>query len=382
MQKSRTIDLQFGDTDLAGLTSTLTERLERGGCVAVICSTVDRSIEVYKHLRDSLKNTECLLFHARTFQMWRRDREAAVLQKFGKGEKHPDGFYVNPDRPFRAILVATQVIEQSLDLDFDLMVSEVAPVDLLLQRSGRLHRHQRKRPPGLETPQLIVLCDAAREGPPPESFGKNIEYVYDRYVLLRTWQTLRGRNKINLPAEIETLVEAVYEESAEEVDESWRVVMEKAYETMMGEFCASKTFARQLLVAKPQDPSDLVEQFNNQLLDDEDPHVHKTVRAETREGDPSITVVMLPEDTTLTRDPTVSEVRRLLDCSVKLSHKALFQAFLRDGETPTEWAKNAHLRHARLLRLDERNQGCIGNYRLTLDKQLGLVIENIENEAG
>ena len=119
----------------------------------------------------------------------------------------------NPHRPQRAVLVATQVIEQSLDLDFDLMVSEIAPVDLLLQRSGRLHRHLRRRPTGLETPQFIVLCDAETTGPPPESFGKSIEFVYDRYILLRTWLALRQREKLEVPTEIEALVEAVYGES-------------------------------------------------------------------------------------------------------------------------------------------------------------------------
>lgn len=382
VEKSRAIDLQFFNTDLAGLTSILAERLMQGGCATVICNTVDRSIEVYKHLRDSLKDTECSLFHARTLQMWRREREEEVLRKFGKRdpqEKDSDGCFINPDRPHRGVLVATQVIEQSLDLDFDLMVSEIAPVDLLLQRSGRLHRHPRKRPPGLETPRLIVLCGADREGQPPESFGESIEYVYDRYILLRTWLTLRGRNEINAPDEIESLVETVYGDSSEETDESWRIALEQAYEKMAGEYLASKTIARGLLVAKPQDPSDLVEEFNSQLLDDDDPQAHQTVKAATREGDPSITVVMLPVDTVLTPDPTVSEVRSLLDSSVKLSHKALFKAFLQNGEAPAQWAKNTHLRHARLLRLDERDSGRVGSYRLTLDKHLGLVIEAEEN---
>ena len=381
MEKSRAIDLQFCNTDLAEMTLTLAERLKQGGCAAVICNTVNRSIEVYKHLRGSLKDTECLLFHARTLQMWRREREEEVLRKFGKRdlqEKDAEGRFINPDRPHRGVLVATQIVEQSLDLDFDLMVSEIAPVDLLLQRTGRLHRHPRKRPPVLETPRLIVLCDAGREGPPPESFGKSIEYVYDRYILLRTWLALRGRNEINAPDEIESLVEAVYDESSEEADEFWRISLDQAFETMKGKYFAAKDIARQLLVARPQDPSDLVEEFNSQLLDDEDPQAHKTVKAATREGDPSITVVMLPADTVLTPEPTVSEVRRLLDSSVKLSHKALFQAFLQNGEAPAQWEKNAHLRHARLLRLDDRNSGYVGNYRLTLDKQLGLVIENEE----
>lgn len=101
---------------------------QHGGSAAVICDTVSRAIEVYKHLRDNLKDTECSLFHARTLQMWRREREEEVLRKFGKGEQQADGTYANPHRPLRAVLVATQVIEQSLDLDFDLMVSEIAPI--------------------------------------------------------------------------------------------------------------------------------------------------------------------------------------------------------------------------------------------------------------
>jgi len=178
------IDLHFSKTDLKSLTTTLTQRLEHGGCAAVICNTVDRSIEVYKHVRDNLKKTECSLFHARTLQKWRREWEEEVLRKFGKGDKQADGTYDNPHRPTRAVLVAIQVIEQSLDLDFDLMVSEIAPIDLLLQRSGRLYRHLRSRPKGMEMPEFIVLCDGQREGPPPETFGKSIEYIYNRYILL------------------------------------------------------------------------------------------------------------------------------------------------------------------------------------------------------
>jgi len=115
MMKSRAIDLQFCNTDLEEMTSTLAERLKQGGCAAVICNTVNRSIEVYKHLRGSLEDTECLLFHARTLQMWRREREEEVLRKFGKRDpqkKDAEGSFINPDRPHRGVLVATQIVEQ------------------------------------------------------------------------------------------------------------------------------------------------------------------------------------------------------------------------------------------------------------------------------
>jgi CRISPR-associated endonuclease/helicase Cas3 len=375
MEEPRAIDLCFAKADLAILTGTLSQQLEHGGCAAVICNTVNRAIKVYQHLRDNLKNTECLLFHARTLQMWRREREKEVLRKFGKGKKQPDGTYANPHRPMRAVLVATQVIEQSLDLDFDLMVSEIAPMDLLLQRCGRLHRHLRRRPAGLEIPQFIVLCDAETYGSPPESFGKSIQYVYDRYVLLRTWLALRHRKKLEIPTEIEALVEAVYGESAMDCGDEWNAALKQAKEQMEYACGESAKAARNLLVCHPKSPDDLIEDFNDQLADDEDPEVHKTVRAATREGDPSITVVMLPGDTTLTNDPGIFEVRTLLDRSAKLSHRGTFHPLLDEGESPPEWSSNAHLRHARLLRLDAQNQGRVKDYILTVDEKLGVVIE-------
>lgn len=374
-EDARTVGVRFAGTDLPGLAGTLSLQLEHGGCAAVICNTVDRSIEVYEHLRDNLGDTECLLFHARTLRMWRREREAEVLRKFGKGEKLSDGFYLNSNRPTRAVLVATQVIEQSLDLDFDVMVSEMAPIDLLLQRSGRLHRHQRKRPAGLETPQFIVLCDGKATGPPPETFGKSIEYVYDRYILLRTWLALRGCAELRLPAEIEALIERVYGEPDVTDGEGWPEALADAKDHMEFEEGESRKAACGLLVSKPADPSDLIEKFNDQLEDDEDPRVHKTVRAATREGDPSITVVMLPDGEALIANPGIPEVRRLLDLSAKLSHCGLFCALLAEGETPAEWAKNAHLRHARLLRLDQQSHGRVGGYVLTVDEGLGVEIK-------
>ena len=375
MEEPRAVGVHFAMADLARLAAILGQQLEQGGCAAVICNTVNRSIEVYEHLRDNLKDTECSLFHARTLRMWRREREEEVLRKFGKGEKQADGTYANPRRPLRAVLVATQVIEQSLDLDFDLMVSEIAPIDLLLQRCGRLHRHPRQRPAGLERPQFIVLCDAEAAGPPPESFGKSIEYVYDRYVLLRTWLTLRQREKLEVPAEIEALVEAVYGESAMACGDGWNAALGEAKVRMERDRNESEKAAGKLLVCQPKCPSDLIEEFNNQLADDEDPQVHKTVRAATREGDPSIEVVMLPTDTVLTGHPGVSEVRALLDRSAKLSHRGIFQRLRDDGESPAEWARNSHLRHARLLRLDGCNQKPVGDYVLTVDEKLGVVIE-------
>jgi CRISPR-associated endonuclease/helicase Cas3 len=106
--------------------------------------------------------------------------------------------------------VATQVIEQSLDLDFDLMISDLAPVDLLLQRSGRLHRHEDRtnRPAKLTEPTLWLIAPEIDEKGKTD-FGDS-GFIYDRHVLLRTWLVLRDRTTISLPSSMDALIEAAY----------------------------------------------------------------------------------------------------------------------------------------------------------------------------
>jgi len=309
--------------------------------------------------------------------MWRREREEEVIRKFGKRmpqEKDAEGNFLNPDRPHRAVLVATQVIEQSLDLDFDIMVSEIAPIDLLLQRCGRLHRHPRGRPKGLESPRFVILCDADRHGPPPESFGKNIEHIYDRYILLRTWLTLRGKEEIEVPGEMELLIESVYNNCIDKPDDCWGTAIEQALTTMEGELCASRCEAKRLLVKKPHYPSEIIEDVNPQLLDDDDPDAHKTIRAATREGDLSIMVTMLQVNDVITNEPSIAETCKLLDRSAKISSKRLFNLLVYQ-ESPKEWTKSPHLRYARLLRLDAENKVSLGDYVLAVSEELGIVIE-------
>ncbi|MDD5219471.1 MAG: CRISPR-associated helicase Cas3' [Candidatus Bipolaricaulis sp.] len=373
-ERSRAVLLELSSTDLESLSKNLAHRLESGGCAAVICNTVNRSIEVCRHLQARLEDTDCSLFHARTLQGWRREREAEVLRAFGKGERQSDGTYTNPHRPHRAALVATQVVEQSLDLDFDLMISEIAPIDLLLQRLGRLHRHLRRRPGELGTPRFVLLSDAEPDGRPPDSFGRSTEYVYDRYILLRTRMALLDREEILIPDDIEPLVEAVYGSDVTPCCDHWSAALTDAKAAMEHAAAESQKAAARLLVKAPSAPEDLLEGFNPALVDDEDPEVNKALRAATRQGPPSITAVFLEEGRTLSPKPETTEIRELLDRSAKISHVGLFHTLVSDGEQPEEWSDCAHLRHARLLRLDRWNQAEIGSYVITVDERLGIVI--------
>ena len=133
----------------------------------VIRNTVGLAQDTYLHLRDALQDDGIAvdLFHAR-FPFGRRIQiEDDVLKSYGRTEEdvvNNEGCIVSaPHRPAKSMLVATQVVEQSLDLDFDLMISDVAPVDLVLQRAGRLHRHERGPRPRGERP--ADLADRAED---------------------------------------------------------------------------------------------------------------------------------------------------------------------------------------------------------------------------
>ena len=118
------------------------------------------------------------------------------------------------------------MLEQSLDIDFDILVSDLCPMDLLLQRIGRLHRHNRRRPAGLEEAECWVLCACENE---LDAGGKA---VYGGYLLLRTAELLPS--SVTLPDDISPLVQKTYidmPDGACETDalaREWKAYKEKA----------------------------------------------------------------------------------------------------------------------------------------------------------
>jgi CRISPR-associated endonuclease/helicase Cas3 len=168
-----------------------------GARVAWVRNTVSEAQRAYAAVLDAAPDVEHVLFHARFRGADRRRIETHVLERFGK-EAPPGG----------RLLIATQVIEQSLDLDFDELHTDVAPIDLMFQRTGRLHRHVRPRPAGFESPRLVV------HGPTDEdSAGLNFggsQYVYDVATLWIADRAIRSRSTLSLPDDIRPLVEQSY----------------------------------------------------------------------------------------------------------------------------------------------------------------------------
>lgn len=182
-----------------------------GGCVAVVHNTVARAQATYRALQAHLPSDELLLIHSRFLDIDRRRLEREIVERLG-----PDGA-----RPTRLVVVATQVIEQSLDLDFDVMASDVAPMDLLIQRAGRVHRHARPRearPPRLASPRLILMgCQGLAQGGAPV-LDPGARSVYGEAALLRTSAVLAellegGCASFESPGDVARLVREAYSES-------------------------------------------------------------------------------------------------------------------------------------------------------------------------
>lgn len=169
--------------------------VERGGCVGVIVNTVRKAQEIAAELQSAFPKAEVIIMHAQFIMTDRAKREEQILKRVGK--------HSTPESRRGLIIVGTQVLEQSLDLDFDLMITELCPMDLLLQRTGRLHRHNRVRPQGLETACCFVLDET------DDSFDSGSAAIYGEWLLMRTRALLP--NKLTIPSDIPLLVQQTYE---------------------------------------------------------------------------------------------------------------------------------------------------------------------------
>ncbi|MBQ3719362.1 MAG: CRISPR-associated helicase Cas3', partial [Methanomicrobium sp.] len=205
------------------------EIAEKGGCACWIRNTVKDAVDEYLSLKN--RGLNVLLFHARYTLGDRLDHEKEVLEKFGKRETDSDGKVIAPSMEERKgqILIATQVVEQSLDLDFDFIVSDLAPIDLIIQRAGRLWRHKRDRPQGIDYPVMMILAPELSDS--PENVGADWysemfpggSYVYAEHgKLWKTESILRTKHKILMPSDARELIDYVYDKNVGDVPQSLR----------------------------------------------------------------------------------------------------------------------------------------------------------------
>lgn len=184
----------------------LVSRAKGGAACVWVRNAVDDAIAAVQALRE--QGVEAELLHARFALCDRLRHEGAALGRFGKKGKGREG----------RVLVGTQVLESSLDLDFDVMVSDLAPIAALIQRAGRLWRHMALRPAGtrpVPAPVLYVVAPDPDTVNDPRWLHQVLEkgaYVYPLDVQWRSARVLFDAGRIDAPAGLRALIETVHAE--------------------------------------------------------------------------------------------------------------------------------------------------------------------------
>jgi CRISPR-associated endonuclease/helicase Cas3 len=373
--ESLTIDIERVDTDIDRLARTVVDALHAGGCIGWICNTVARAQAACASVARIASTTPRLLLHARMLPDDRVEREQRVEALLGPEHR-------GAQRPERSVVIGTQLLEQSLDIDFDLLVSDLAPVDLLLQRAGRLHRHRgrRNRSAAHLRPRLWVAHSAGVFNQVPL---QEVARVYAEVIVRETLRALEGRTHITLPDDIEALVEAVYRDNLPVAEDD----LFGAYIDYFGGKIASQQNAEGRLLPSPELEDDIFGDLTMPFGDDDDPTVHEQLRAITRDTEPNVQVVCLvgrkgqvyisetdhvPLD--LNAVPGRETAVRLARRTIAVSHRRIVGTLLRnDAYIPKPWQDQALLRYRRAVVFTD-GVATVAGVRLELNQELGLVI--------
>ncbi len=209
--------------DEAAVLQLISRHVAEGHCVCWIRNTVRDARRAYEQVgeREGVELDKVSLFHSRYAMKDRLAIEKDVCARFGKDS--------TPAVREGQVLIATQVVEQSLDLDFDVMISDLAPMDLLIQRAGRLQRHIRDAQGnylGVGKDQRSLPCLYVLSPDPQQVDNKNwlrnvlpgTQAVYANVgELWRTVLTLQSNGGFAMPQDARQLIESVYGEQAPKI---------------------------------------------------------------------------------------------------------------------------------------------------------------------
>ena len=288
------------------LAELLDRELADGGCAVVIRNTVREAQETYEAVRNVFGREQSTLLHSRFLASERAARDRRMLELFGKDSQQ---------RPVRHVVVATQVIEQSLDVDFDLMLTDPAPMDLVLQRIGRLHRHDRaERPRGLRDARCLVIVEDAT--PSPWAYSRGTDYVYARYSVLRTLGIVADRGEILVrePLDYAELTTLAYADDVPVGPAQWHEALDAALEERNKARAQAQAKATTWCLGEANTPSwqalELEEKFlGNAATGDESKGPRVAVaRAAVRDGEDQIPVLIVALDPELGNVPVAPPI--------------------------------------------------------------------------
>lgn len=193
MKKQVKINMITLQEDYSLLLGYLKEEIKKGSNVGVICNTVKESISLYQYLeKNDFK--DILLLHAKFTVEDRNSKEKRIIKELGKKE-----------RTSGLIVIGTQVLEQSLDIDFDSMYTMLCPIDLLLQRLGRWRRFN------IEGRKENTLFNVVINHVDNMRKNYSLFEIYKEYYLKRTEECLKENKEFNLPSDFRKLLSFVYD---------------------------------------------------------------------------------------------------------------------------------------------------------------------------
>lgn len=380
--------------------TTVLEAVRDGGCVAVIRNTVGRAQATFAELRAAL-GEEVVLLHSRFIGPDRAALERDLRARLGPPHQAAE-------RPRRLVVVGTQVLEQSLDVDFDLLISDIAPIDLVLQRLGRVHRHDRPaedRPPNLRTPRLLItgitdIGDTSTGGPP--SFDRGCVSVYGDYRLLRAVAVLLPHlagQPIESPSDVPGLVERAYSPTGD-MPPGWDARWQHAEAAHDRQVAEARRKAQDFQIKEPRWVRSLVGWLTTPVSAESD-ELERQGRAQVRDAEDSLEVVLVTTgDDGLARVmngehthagavipllPGLADTRvtkAAAACTVRLprslTHPGVIDAVIEELEGIRGfegWRDDPWLGGQLVLPLDHALTAHVTGHLVTYDRTLGLLVE-------
>ena len=300
------IELKLIDDSPESVLNVLEPLANDHGCAAVICNTVGRAQEMHEFLSERFGEEHVILTHSRFTATNRTEQEELLVSKLGKKAHYSEADGEDSSRPHRLIVVGTQVIEQSLDLDFDVMITDFAPVDLVLQRMGRLHRHDSRssseRTPAYRKPVCYVrgVKTFGSQDKIPR-FPNGSKAVYEPMILLSSYAQLLPHfdgEPIRIPAAISSLVQKTYQKNEpSEIPEAWS--NDNDYEHVKRDYQQNQDHAerraRDYLLRPPNDDQDTMAACMQHLLKPDDLRFsdEQIGEAKVRDTDASLEVIAI-----------------------------------------------------------------------------------------
>lgn len=365
-----------------------------GGVVGVVCNTVVRAQQTYEALgRAGFAEDELLLVHSRFVANHRAELESRLRSALG-----PPG---SGERPARFVLVGTQVIEQSLDIDVDLLITDLAPMDLLLQRIGRLHRHRRKRRPTWVAGPRCLIRGVDWDAVVPEPVLGS-QSVYGRARLLRSAAVLAARKgaPITVPDDVPGLVAETYSEDIA-VPESWGEAIATADDQWQTHIDDQQLRAQSYLLSSPASENPTLQGWLVAGIPDDADGVGG--QAQVRDAEDSIEAIVVQrcadQIRVLAQVPEIAGTavptetappgwlaKKVAACTIRLpayltryGRKEQLIRALEDSWYPG-WQQTHWLAGELVLELDEHGRARVGEHDLEYDPRLGLLVTSPREE--